>query len=46
MYKYLLIKRRSKDQEKNMSCEHTLNFDQYKHFPKTISQQETKHNRE
>ena len=34
MYKYLLelIKRRSKVQEKNMSCERTLNFDQWKIF--------------
>ena len=31
--KYLeLIKRRSKVQEKNMSCERTLNFDQWKTF--------------
>ena len=27
-----LIKRRSKVQEKNMSCERTLNFDQWKTF--------------
>ena len=32
--KYLeLIKRRSKVQEKNMSCERALNFDQWKTFP-------------
>ena len=38
-YKYLqeLIKRRSKVQEKNMSCESPLTFDQLKSFPKTIS---------
>ena len=41
-YKYLqeLIKRRSKVQEKNMSCERPLTFDQLKSFPKTISQWE------
>ena len=33
-------KRRSKVQEKNMSCERALNFDQWKTFPKTISQWE------
>ena len=40
MYKCLpeLTKRRSKVQEKNMSCEHALNFDKWKTFPKTISQ--------
>ena len=38
-YKYLqeLIKRRSIVQEKNMSCESPLTFDQLKSFPKTIS---------
>ena len=37
--KYLgLIKRRSKVQEKNMSCERALNLTNEKHFPKTISQ--------
>ena len=35
-----LIKRRSKVHEKNMSCEHALNFYQWKHFPKTMSQWE------
>ena len=29
-----LIKRRSRVQEKNMSCEFTLNFDQWKTFSK------------
>ena len=33
-----LIKRRSKVQEKNISCERALNFYQRKHFLKTISQ--------
>ena len=34
IYKYLLelIKRRSKVQENNISCEHDLNFDQWKTF--------------
>ena len=31
-YPIKLIKRKSKTQEKNMSCEHTLNFDQRKTF--------------
>ena len=35
-----LIKRRSKVQEKNMLCEHALNFDQWKTFPKFIGQWE------
>ena len=40
--KYLeLIKRRSKVQGKNMSCERALNFDQWRTFPKTISQWES-----
>ena len=30
--------KRSKVQGKNMSCEGALNFDNEKHFPKTISQ--------
>ena len=39
--KYLeLIKRRSKVQEKNMLGEHTLDFNQWKKFPKTTSQRE------
>ena len=39
--KYLeLIKRRSIVQEKYMSCERALNFDQSRTFPKTISQWE------
>ena len=40
MYKYLLelIKRRSKVQEKNMSCKRTLILTNEKHFPKIISQ--------
>ena len=40
MYKYLpeLIKRRSKVQEKNVSCEHTLNFDQWKTFSENYKQ--------
>ena len=35
-----LIKKRSKFQEKNMSCERTLNFDQWKTFSKRVSQWE------
>ena len=39
--KYLeLIKRRPKVQEKNTSCEHSLNLDQWKNFPKIIRQWE------
>ena len=40
--KYLLeiIKRRSKVQEKNISCERALNLTNEKHFPKTTSQLE------
>ena len=35
MYKYLLelVKRRSKVQEKKISCECAVNFDQWKTFP-------------
>ena len=33
-----LIKRRSKVQEKNMSCERALILTNEKHFPKTIIQ--------
>ena len=32
LHKYIQIKRRSKVQEKNMSCDRALNFDQWKIF--------------